>query len=314
MPFPGSIILPNIFNNPCATPPSNVCVERAIYTIVVTLPPVVGGYNVSYQRCCRGPNITNLINPDDTGITLTTHVPGSETGFTVNSSPRFTNYPPILLCNTEQLIFDHVATDPDGDQLVYSLVTPFAGANSVNPMPNQAPPPPYIPVQWDATYSALNPMGTGSSSSINASTGMLNVIPNSVGLFVVGVRVQEYRNGVLIGETVRDFLFRVFDCNIVLQALLPTQDQLPTFVSYCQGLNVSFVNNSFGGSTYAWDFGDLASNSDVSSLFAPSYTFPGPGNYTTRLIVNPGMPCTDTAYMDIIVDNITWNKLLVMRN
>jgi len=84
VPFPGSIILPNTFNNPCATPPSNICVERAIYTIVVTLPPVVGGYNVSYQRCCRGPNITNLINPDDTGITLTTHVPGSETGFTVN--------------------------------------------------------------------------------------------------------------------------------------------------------------------------------------------------------------------------------------
>jgi gliding motility-associated-like protein len=312
VPFPGSIILPNTFNNPCATPPSNICVERAIYTVVVTLPPVVGGYNVSYQRCCRGPNITNLINPDDTGITLTTHVPGSETGFTVNSSPRFTNYPPILLCNTEQLTFNHVATDPDGDQLVYSLVTPFAGANSVNPMPNQAPPPPYIPVQWDATYSALNPMGAGSTSSINASTGILNVTPSMVGLFVVGVRVQEYRNGVLIGETVRDFLFRVFNCNITLQALLPTQEQLPTFVSYCQGLNVNFVNNSYGGSTYAWDFGNLASNSDVSSLFSPSYTFPGPGNYTTRLIVNPGMPCTDTAYMDIIVDIpfvVSWTAL-----
>lgn len=312
VPFPGSIILPNTFNNPCATPPSNICVERAIYTVVVTLPPVVGGYNVSYQRCCRGPNITNLINPDDTGITLTTHVPGSETGFTVNSSPRFTNYPPILLCNTEQLTFNHVATDPDGDQLVYSLVTPFAGANSVNPMPNQAPPPPYIPVQWDATYSALNPLGAGSASSINASTGILNVTPSMVGLFVVGVRVQEYRNGVLIGETVRDFLFRVFNCNITLQALLPTQEQLPTFVSYCQGLNVNFVNNSYGGSTYAWDFGNLASNSDVSSLFSPSYTFPGPGNYTTRLIVNPGMPCTDTAYMDIIVDIpfvVSWTAL-----
>jgi gliding motility-associated-like protein len=302
VPFPGSVILPNTFNNPCATPPSNICVERAIYTIVVTLPPIVGGYNVSYQRCCRGPNISNLVNPDNTGITLTTHVPGSETGFTVNSSPRFTNYPPILLCNTEQLIFNHVATDPDGDQLVYSLVTPFAGANSVNPMPNQAPPPPYVPVQWDVAYSAANPLGPGSNSSINPTTGILNVTPNMIGLFVVGVRVQEYRNGVLIGETVRDFLFRVFNCNITLQALLPTQDQLPTFISYCQGLNVSFVNNSFGGSTYAWDFGVLTTTSDVSSLFSPSYTYPGPGNYTARLIVNPGMPCTDTAYMDIIVD------------
>lgn len=300
--FPGSVILPNIFNNPCATPPSNVCVERAIYTSVVTLPPTVGGYTISYQRCCRGPNISNLINPDDTGITLSTHVPGSETGFTVNSSPRFTNYPPILLCNTEQLTFNHIATDPDGDQLVYSLVTPFAGANSVNPLPTQAPPPPYIPVQWDLTYSAQNPLGNGSPSFINTSTGVLNVTPNSIGLFVVGVRVQEFRNGVLVGETIRDFLFRVFDCNITLQALLPTQDQLPTFVSYCQGLNVNFVNNSFGGSNYAWDFGVTGSNSDISSVFSPSFTFPGPGNYTARLIVNPGLPCTDTAFMDIIVD------------
>lgn len=300
--FPGSVILPNIFNNPCATPPSNVCVERAIYTSVVTLPPTLGGYTISYQRCCRGPNISNLINPDDTGITLSTHVPGSETGFTVNSSPRFTNYPPILLCNTEQLTFNHIATDPDGDQLVYSLVTPFAGANSVNPLPTQAPPPPYILVQWDLTYSAQNPLGNGSPSLINTSTGVLNVAPNSIGLFVVGVRVQEFRNGVLVGETIRDFLFRVFDCNITLQALLPTQDQLPTFVSYCQGLNVNFVNNSFGGSNYAWDFGVTGSNSDISSVFSPSFTFPEPGNYTARLIVNPGLPCTDTAFMDIIVD------------
>ena len=37
VPFPGSVILPINFNNPCATPPNNICVERAIYTTVVTL-------------------------------------------------------------------------------------------------------------------------------------------------------------------------------------------------------------------------------------------------------------------------------------
>lgn len=102
VPFPGSVILPLDFNNPCATPPNNICVQRAIYTVVVTLPPTPGGYTVSYQRCCRGPNISNLINPDDAGLTLTTHVPGSETAITNNSSPRFNNYPPILLCNNEE--------------------------------------------------------------------------------------------------------------------------------------------------------------------------------------------------------------------
>ena len=311
VPFPGSVVLPLNFNNPCATPPNNICVERAIYTVVVTLPPAVGGYTVSYQRCCRGPNITNLINPDDTGLTLTTHVPGSETGFTNNSSPRFTNYPPILLCNNEEKIIDHSATDPDGDSLVYSLITPFSGATSSNPAPNQAPPPPYFPVQWIPPFNAQSPLGPGSVCSINSQTGILTVNPNMIGLFVVGVVVKEYRNGVLVGQTIRDFVFKVFNCNITLQAILPVQEDLSTFISYCQGLTVQFENNSYGGSSYAWDFGVPGSTSDVSSSFIPTFTYPQPGTYLARLIVNPGQPCTDTAYMSITVNNpfsISWTS------
>jgi gliding motility-associated-like protein len=124
-----------------------------------------------------------------------------------------------------------------------------------------------------------------------------------IGLFVVGVRVQEIRNGVVIGQTVRDFLFRVFNCNITMQAILPTQEQLPTFISYCQGLTVQFDNSSYGGSSYAWDFGVAGTNADISNLFEPNYTYPSPGTYQAQLIVNPGMPCTDTAYISIIVNN-----------
>ncbi len=303
VPFPGSVVLPNNFNNPCATQPTGICVERAVYQVVLSLPPIPGGYTVSYQRCCRGPNITNLQFPDDTGLTLVAQVPGSNTGASNNSSPRFTNYPPVLLCNNDQLVFDHSATDPDGDQLVYSLVTPNAGANSNNPQPLQMPPPPYFPVTWQPIFNAQAPLGPGSSTIIHPNTGQLTVNPNLLGLFVVGVRVQEYRNGQLIGETVRDFLFRVFDCNIQLAAILPTQDQLPTFNGYCDGLTVNFENNSFGGTTYTWDFGVPNTTSDQSNLFEPSYTFPAPGSYTAQLIVNPGNNCTDTAYIDIIVNN-----------
>ncbi len=303
VPFPGSVILPNNFNNPCANNPPNVCVEKAIYVVILTLPPTPGGYNVSYQRCCRGANVTNISNPGGTGLTLTAHVPGSETGFTANSSPRYTNYPPLILCSNEQLVFDHSATDPDGDQLVYSLVTPYAGASSATPAPNVAPPPPYSNVLWLGGFSAPQPLGPGSNVSINAATGVLTVNPNMIGLFVVGIRVQEYRNGVLIGQTVRDFLFKVFNCNIVLQAILPLQEDLPSFVSYCQGLTVPFVNNSYGGTTYAWDFGVAGTNTDVSTVFAPTFTFPADGTYQVRLIVNPGSACTDTAYQTIIVNN-----------
>lgn len=303
VPFPGSTILPVVFNNPCVTPPTNICTEVAVYTTVVNLPPAIGGYNISYQRCCRGPNISNLVNPDDTGLTLTCHVPGSDTGAQINSSPRFTNYPPLLLCNNDDLVFDHSATDPDGDQLVYSLVTPYSGANSFNPQPNPAPPPGYAPVNWGGGFSQANPLGPGAAIAIDPNTGLLTASPNLLGLFVVGIRVTEYRNGVAINSTTRDFIFRVFNCNLSLEALLPTQDQLPTFISYCQGLTVAFENNSYGGTNYAWDFGVPGTNTDVSAVFEPTFTYPAPGLYEAMLIVNPGWPCTDTAYMDINVNN-----------
>lgn len=303
VPFPGSQGVPVVFNNPCVTPPNNICTENAIYTTIINLPPTTGGYTISYQRCCRGPNISNILNPDDTGFTLTCHVPGIETNAWVNSSPRFTNYPPQLLCNNEDLIFDHSATDPDGDQLVYSLVAPYSGASSLNPQPTTAPPPPYAPVVWSSGHSTANPLGPGASITINPTTGLLNASPNLVGLYVVGIRVQELRNGVVINATTRDFLFRVFNCNLQLESILPTQEQLPTFVNYCQGLTVDFVNNSYGGTNYLWNFGVSGITTDVSSAFQPSYTYPAPGAYQVMLVVNPGWPCTDTAYMDVIVNN-----------
>jgi len=301
VPYPGSSNVPIVVNNPCVTPPSNICTENAIYTTIINLPPSPNGYNITYQRCCRGPNISNLINPDDAGFTLTCHVPGGANA--VNSSPRFTNYPPLVLCNNADLIFDHSAIDPDGDALTYSLITPFTGASSANPAPNPAPPPPYFNVSWSGGFTALNPLGPGATISIDPVSGLLTASPSLTGLFVVGIQVQESRNGVVINQTVRDFLFSVSNCIVELESILPNQQDLPSFISYCQGLTVDFVNNSIGGTSYGWDFGVPGTGTDVSSSFEPTFTYPVSGNYEVMLVVNPGSACTDTAYMDINVNN-----------
>ena len=52
IPFPGSTILPNP-NNPCLIVPPGICVEEADYVTTATLPPIVGGYTIVYERCCR---------------------------------------------------------------------------------------------------------------------------------------------------------------------------------------------------------------------------------------------------------------------
>lgn len=294
--FPGSSVLPVILNNPCVTPPTGICTEKAVYTTVVNLPPSVNGYHVSYQRCCRGPAVSNIVSPEDNGLTLTLKIPGTNLNAVINSSPVFDNYPPLVICNNDELVFDHSATDPDGDSLVYSLVTPLAGASDFDPAPNPIPAPPYSTILWSGGYSAANPLGPGASISIHPKTGQLNADPELLGLFVVGIRVSEYRNGILIGNSDRDFLFKVVNCVITLKADITPQIESSTFISVCQGFTTVFENQGFGGTNYFWDFGVDGITTDVSTAFEPTYTYPGPGVYEVMLVVNPGWPCTDTSY------------------
>lgn len=308
IPMPTAVLLDVVFNNPCVSIPPGICVEQAIYSKTVTLPPSASGYTISYQKCCRTAGTQNLTNPDTQGITLTIDIPPPATA-TCNSSPRFNNYPPLLLCANEELVFDHSATDPDGDSLVYSLCTPYQGggtslfpANCATcPSPIPATAPPYTPIAWVPGINATNPFG-GGSININSQTGLLTAIPPVPGFFAVGVCVQEYRDGVLLSTNIRDFIFQVLNCNFLLQANITPQTSMPGFTSFCDGLTITFDNASFNGTDYEWDFGVPGITTDVSTQFEPTYTFPSPGTYNVMLVVNPsGAPCSDTAIQSFTV-------------
>ncbi|MBI3134863.1 MAG: gliding motility-associated C-terminal domain-containing protein [Bacteroidetes bacterium] len=301
IPMPTPVLLDVVFNNPCVSIPSGICVEEAVYTKTVTLPVSASGYTLSYQKCCRTSSAQNLNNPGDQGITLTIDIPPVADAI-CNSSPRFDNYPPLLLCANEPLIFDHSATDPDGDSLVYELCTPFQGGGTTLfppncgtcPSPIPALPPPYTSVVWAGGYTPLNPFG-GGPIAVNSVTGLLTATPPTPGFFAVGVCIKEYRNGVLLSTNVRDFIFQVMNCNFLLEAQVTPQISMPGFTSFCQGLTVTFDNTSINGTDYVWDFGVPGITTDASTAFEPTYTFPAPGTYDVMLIVNPsGAPCTDT--------------------
>ena len=308
IPFPGAVQLAVTFNNPCVTIPSGICVEEAIYVQTVTLPASSTGYTLSYQKCCRTGGTQNLTNPGDQGITLTIDIPAPADAI-CNNSPRFNNYPPLLLCSNQELVFNHSATDPDGDVLVYELCAPLKGGGTTLfppncgtcPSPIPALPPPYNSVVWAAGFNHLNPFGSG-PIAINSSTGLLTATPTTPGFYAVGVCVKEYRAGVLLSTNVRDFIFQVLNCQLLLDAEITPQIDDPNFVSFCDGLTVTFDNASFNGTDYSWDFGVAGTTSDVSTAFEPTYTFPAPGTYTVMLVVNPsGAPCSDTTYQNFTV-------------
>lgn len=301
--------IPPSINSPCIITPNNVCVEEGIYTYTLNLPPIAGGYDVIYQRCCRNNTILNLVNPGGTGSTYYTHVNGSDETPN-NSSPRFKKFPPIFVCQGLNIAFDHAATDPDGDQLVYSFCSAFNGLDGccpvVNSMPNApntscpsppaacpavAPPPPFPPVAYTSTFTGGSPMASLLTGpiTINSTTGFLNGKPSTLGQWVVSVCVQEFRNNQLIGTHYRDFQFNVVSCSVTVVSVIKPQ------VDLCEGFSVNFVNQSIGANTFKWDFGVLPINSDTSNATNPSYTYQDTGKYEVMLIANPGKPCADTS-------------------
>lgn len=303
--------IPSNINNPCIIPPNNVCYQEAVYTEVVTLPPIIGGYTIAYQRCCRNNTILNLIDPGGVGATYFEHIPGPEV-VAVNSSPRFNEFPPMYICNGIPIDFNHAATDPDGDQLVYSICNAYNGLDNCCPVlniegisfcgtacPTSNPPSTYSSVPYLAPYSSAYPMSSSPAINVNAQTGFLSGVPNLNGQWVVAVCVQEIRNGVVIGTHQRDFQFNVVPCNVLTSAGVANQ------TTYCSGFNVDFNNLSSSNLstpiTYDWDFGDTTTLADTSHLYEPTWVYSDTGRYTVTLIVNGYSPCSDTTELDFYI-------------
>jgi len=296
----------------CAFDPG-VCVEQAIYSSIVNLPPGVGGYHLYYHVCCRNGSIDNITNPLNALELFYAYVPDNNLVLT-NSSPIISNFPPVFVCNNQDLSLDFGASDLDGDSLVYSFYTPYDGDNGsftlysgVSYLGGGVVPPNNFQsttVNWVGGFSAnspLDPFG-GPGLTINPTTGFISGSPVMLGQFVVGVMVDEYRDGVLIGRITRDFQMNVLNCPPPQEAAIGPTDG-------CAGSAISFVNASGAGANgFFWDFDTAIANTvitDTSNLFQPTHTYPGLGSYDVMLIAQKGTTCADTAYYTLNVSGIT---------
>lgn len=299
--------LPVSTGNPCVIPPTGLCVEEATYETTITLPYNPDGYHIAYQRCCRNSSITNIFNPNSYGGTFTVFI-SDLAQTTCNTSAQFTNFPPIVICTNQPLSIDHSATDPEGDSLVYSFCAPYTGFQMGNPGPGPATPPPYSTVPFIPPLSPTNPLGGNPQITINSQTGIITGIPTITGQYVVGVCVEEYRNGVLLSTLRRDFQFNATACAVTVQADI-LEDYKTGFRDYvlenCGDTVIDFINES--GQTnfitgYQWNF-DLNNGTNFTGTQNnPTVTFPGYDTYIGMLVVNPGsVSCTDTAFITVII-------------
>jgi len=272
-------------NYPCIIPPSNFCIMKYVYVTTVNIPAPPGGFKAVFQRCCRNNVILNIVDPGNTGATFFTDVADISV-VTTNSSPIFNYDPPVYLCLNKPVAHNFSATDPDGDSLLYELFTPFDGASAAVPQPQPPNQPPYFPINWSGGYNVNNMLGTNPPMTIDPQSGILTVTPTTLGVFVVGVVVKEYRGGIYIGETKRDYQFNVINCQFSAVAAFTTPQ------INCSKW-VQFQNNSQSANQFLWDFGVPGVNTDTSSQFQPAFLYPDFGSYTVTLIASDTI-CSDS--------------------
>jgi hypothetical protein len=168
------------------------------------------GYYVIWERCCRNEIIDNIINPDDVGLAFYLEFPPSTI---INSTPRFDPLDNQFWCTNNINTFDFSGVDFNGDSLVYSLVTPLAGNTSLGLVsPNPPLSGPYAPITWEFGYSEAIQITGSLPLRIDSETGILQFNPDLTGLYVFGVLVEEFRDGVKLGEVHRDFQLYVINC------------------------------------------------------------------------------------------------------
>jgi len=273
--FTGEDTITNSLLFDCSAVGNPVCVHESIYTGVVNLPFNKLGYKLSYQRCCRNILLNNIEEPLETGATYFTCLT-TDAMNECNSQPIFNQWPDIYICANQALTFDNSAVDSDGDELVYSLCTPRQGATIDNPQPHVPSSPPYSTVVWQTPYNLNNVLG-GTPLAIDPQTGQITGTPNTVGTFVVGICVEEYRDGELLSTVMRDFEYNVRICTDPIIADFEVLD------NNCDGDNVvSFNNLTTGADSYVWYF-DFPNTTLTSTDENPTVTYPGQGKYTVRL-------------------------------
>lgn len=211
-------------------------VQTFTYTGNVTLPQNCPDWVFSFSECCRNDQITNIVNASSEDLYVAATL-NNATG-APNNSPVFTTLPVPFICANQPFSYNQGAVDADGDSIVYSLVNALSIGGA--------------PVTYNGGYTPTNPLTTTPPNSFgfSSTTGQISFTPNGIQVAVVTVLVQEYRNGILIGTTMRDIQIVVLNipgCGVpptfsgAIQNTVQNGFYLsPQLVQVCPGSSLSF--------------------------------------------------------------------------
>lgn len=267
-----SNITPNLPTGCSVSGLNGFCAYYATYEQIINLPVSFSSFYVAYSECCRNADILNLTNPSGIGQTIYTKIPATAYQ---NSSPVFSDTLVPYLCNNILTSFINSATDPDGDQLVYSFTTPYNQYTS----PFFPPPPSAI---YSSGYSLTNPFGAGGYAYINAATGLTTFKAPTNGNFVISIQIKEYRTlpnstVILLNTTNREIQFIVGNCPVNISPVPVGNTITDSVFNINSGSNLCFnitFSDSGGDSLALTKNGNPLGNNPIGNIFNGSLFSP----------------------------------------
>jgi hypothetical protein len=167
---------------PCGS--SGYGTYHSIYAATINLSSC-NDWVIFYQTCCYAFGINNLSHSGNLRTQATL-----DNSTTCNNSALSNSSAYINSSLGHPQTYNINAYDLDGDSLVFKISNPLSTGGTS---------PPYA-----TGYSISNPLGSTSSFNLNSSTGEITFTINNTGNYIVGIQVEEYRNGVLIAVSNKD--------------------------------------------------------------------------------------------------------------
>jgi len=172
--------------------PDNV--SKRIWKVRHTFPGP-GSYTISVTDPNRNGGVDNIDNSVGVPFYIKCLLRISQLGNLRNNSPILLNDPLDNACAGRRFVHNPGAIDLDGDSLAYEISPSFGNGGLTAP---------------GFTF----PPSTNSTFVDPITGDLIMDVPNAIGTFNVAILVKEYRNGVLIGNVLRDLQIQVFPgCN-----------------------------------------------------------------------------------------------------
>ncbi|MFA9212522.1 MAG: hypothetical protein ACEQSR_01565 [Candidatus Methylacidiphilales bacterium] len=219
----------NLFVNARCNGLKSNCIKKVTYSGKINvMKPMIGGYYVTWGYCCWNQNsltnIEGMMESQKQGLALTLNIPDLPVEQS-NSAPVFKYPPTVSLCKSQLVSINLSAYDADKDSLSFELsqVYNYKTQNEVTyaeePKTFPGQPinktfaggrPPFKKIKYRKGFTSSNPLPKKQISIVHNS-GSMEIKADTIGEFLIGVSVSEFRAQKKLGSYQRVFKININD-------------------------------------------------------------------------------------------------------